>query len=116
MYHLIIGKPSLSSTNTCLSNISTNYWITNSSLNTINTCLQNVSLNYWKTNASLSSTNTCLSNISTNYWITNNSLLNVNAYAYQILVQIIRLQIILYLMYHQIIGLRMHLYYKIMCV
>ena len=61
-----------------VSNISTNYWITNSSLNSINTCLQNISLNYWKTNTSLSSINTCLSNISTNYWITNNSLLNVN--------------------------------------
>ena len=49
--------------NTCLANVSQNYWNTKNDVTLLNTCLANVSFNYWKTNASL---NTVLSNYITN--------------------------------------------------
>ena len=40
------------------------------SLKKLNTCLINVSLNYWGTKNDVTQLNTCLANVSQNYWET----------------------------------------------
>ena len=62
----------INSLNTCLQNVSSNFW-------SLNACVQNISTVCWSDNLRINSLNTCLQNVSSNFWVTSSAVTTMNS-------------------------------------